>query len=123
MSSGDRAVSREGFWIVDFHGAQGSGAGVIVLDTQIVIGADGSGIVYDGTYSADPATGDLICKVRATAKRPGIILTQNGKSLQPGDGFDLAVRLPRELNQATLVRIDTAYGPVAATFTKVRDFP
>jgi len=39
----------EGLWVVQFHGPQGVGGGVVVLTKNQVLGGD-SGFVYSGTY-------------------------------------------------------------------------
>ena len=39
----------EGLWIVQFHGPQGNGGGVVVLLRDQVLGGD-SGFTYTGTY-------------------------------------------------------------------------
>lgn len=42
-------MSIEGLWIVQYHGPQGDGGGVVVLINGQVLGGD-SGFAYDGTY-------------------------------------------------------------------------
>ncbi len=39
----------DGLWIVQFHGPQGVGGGVVVLTRGQVLGGD-SGFTYHGTY-------------------------------------------------------------------------
>jgi T3SS negative regulator,GrlR len=39
----------DGLWIVQYHGPQGDGGGVVVLVRGQVLGGD-SGFTYDGTY-------------------------------------------------------------------------
>jgi hypothetical protein len=39
----------EGLWVVQFHGPQGNGGGVVVLVRGQVLGGD-SGFAYSGTY-------------------------------------------------------------------------
>lgn len=42
-------MSVDGLWIVQYHGPQGDGGGVVVLIKGQVLGGD-SGFTYDGTY-------------------------------------------------------------------------
>jgi hypothetical protein len=116
-------MSREGFWTVEFQGIAGAGAGMVVLDTGQLVGADASGMHYDGNYTADPASGDLDCVVRCTVTRPGTWLVQSGRPVPVGAAFEARFRLPRTLGEARPVQIQTSAGPVVAVFTKLRDFP
>jgi hypothetical protein len=43
-------MNREGFYSIYYQGQAGLGVGMLVLDTNIVTGADPFGGRYDGTY-------------------------------------------------------------------------
>lgn len=56
-------MSVDGLWIVQYHGPQGDGGGVVVLIKGQVLGGD-SGFAYDGTYEmkGDVFTGKVSVK-------------------------------------------------------------
>jgi hypothetical protein len=61
----------EGFWVVQFTGVQGFGAGVLTLIGGQIFGGDG-GMLYSGTYSQ---TGNILqARVHVTrhTKIPGV---------------------------------------------------
>jgi hypothetical protein len=53
----------EGLWIVEFHGPQGVGGGVVVLTNGQVLGGD-SGFTYSGTYELT----DNVLKAKVSVK-------------------------------------------------------
>jgi hypothetical protein len=53
----------EGLWIVQFHGPQGVGGGVVVLTRGQVLGGD-SGFTYSGTYELK----DIFLKAKVSVK-------------------------------------------------------
>jgi len=52
--SGETCAMVEGFWIVQYEGAQGNGGGVAVFMRGRVLGGD-TGFIYTGTYQTDEA--------------------------------------------------------------------
>lgn len=53
----------DGLWIVQFHGPQGTGGGVVVLTNGRVLGGD-SGFSYEGTYEVK----DELFKAKVSVK-------------------------------------------------------
>jgi len=110
----------EGFYSVVFQGIAGNGGGMIVLDTQMVVGADPWGAMYDGTYVINTTTNTI--DIDVTVTMPNNIISVTGHP--PGSKFKLKGSIPR----GTLVNHPftfTAPDGKSATvvLNKIRDFP
>lgn len=82
-------MSREGFYSV-VYGADGEqGMGMLVLDTGMVVGADMTGIIYDGTYEVLPGTGRIRCTVLGKVTQPGVYLMADRQQRELPVGFTM----------------------------------
>ncbi|GAB0119905.1 hypothetical protein [Acidisoma sp. 7E03] len=115
-----RDVSREGFWRVSYAGAAGTGFGLLVFDTGMVIGTDAFGGNYDGEYANRPERGGLEFYVTGTATVDGMLLVQGGAPLRAGEQFTLRGFLKHGDSQTVL---ESDRGPVLVSMQKIRDFP
>jgi hypothetical protein len=115
-------MNKEGFYLVQYQGQSGYGAGMLVLDTNMVVGADPLGGRYDGTYTYNPATRSL--DIVATITIPPGVWAVNGLAAtnQPVQ-FPLSVSIPQGHLQGFRHRAQTPAGPIDLVLTKVRDFP
>lgn len=113
---------KEGFYSITFTGATGdSGFGIIVLDTGAVIGADATGVRYDGTYVFNPRTDLLEASITVTVP-PGVTLVQGVPDRDKEWSFELVAAFPRETSE-TPVLVQTPFGPVNVIFRYLRGFP
>ena len=88
---------REGFYKVDYQGQAGLGFAVLVLDSEIVIGADFTGGIYDGSYKWNPRTERL--DVDVTVQIPEGVQVVQGRVAGPGGlKFNVQCSFPREPN-------------------------
>jgi hypothetical protein len=111
MSGGISII--EGLWIVQFHGSQGVGGGVVVLTANRVLGGD-SAYVYSGVYELkgsafqakvfvknfDPAIGNVLgipgdFQLLIDAKLQGDEITGTGALAKAPDS-KIVVRLKKE---------------------------
>ena len=115
-------MTREGFWSVRSKGDAGEGVGVIVLDTNMVVGADAAGVVYDGTYCRNN-NNELDCEVTATVVNNDVWIVTNRTMLLKGSSFQIKAVLPSEFGLSTTISVNTPFGPIKVSFSKIRDFP
>lgn len=113
---------KEGFYSIVFTGIDGSGAGMLVLDTGRVIGADVGGGTYDGTYEFNEDTRMLDVDVTITIPEGHWSVT--GKQAV-GAPLSMTVKasLRRDLGAEQPMRLETSDGPVNVVFKMIRDFP
>ena len=112
---------REGFYKIEYAGSAGFGAGVIVLDTNMVIGADAAGGEYDGSYVWN--TEKQKFDVKITVKIPeGVQLVQGYVAPSGGTEFMVEFSLPRDA-AGEIVQVETPLGKVALVITFIRAFP
>ena len=88
---------REGFYKVDYQGLVGMGFALLALDSEMVVGADFAGGVYDGTYKWNPRTERL--DVDVTVQIPeGVQVVQGQIAPKGGLTFNVKCSFPREPN-------------------------
>ena len=112
---------REGFYRVDYQGIAGLGFAIMVLDTGIVIGADVTGGVYNGTYEWNDQT--QLLDVTASGRVPeGVQLVQG--VVAPAGGLELEIQcsFPREPDNVVVPAM-TNYGPIQVAVRFLRGFP
>ncbi len=111
---------REGFYKVEYEGMLGYGVGVLVLDTNMVIGADSAGGTYDGRYEWNVQKEQF--ETNITVYVPEGVQTVQGQ-IAPSGGMKFEVRcnFPRE-PENIVVMADTDYGPVAVRLQQLRTF-
>jgi hypothetical protein len=111
----------DGFFRIAFTGAAGSGFGVLVFRQGSVAGADVGGATYDGTYSENPATGEINFKVNMAAPA-GIAPVQTGVALTAPMDVPIAATLKsNDITSQKTVLLQTPLGPVNVIFSKIRD--
>ena len=115
-------MTREGFWAVFSKGAAGEGVGMMVLDTNMVVGADAGGIVYDGHYTRNNSN-ELLCEVVAHVVKPLSWVVTTGQHIPVGTKFLVKATLPSNPASDTAVTVKTPLGDFLMTFRKIRDFP
>jgi hypothetical protein len=113
---------KEGFYAVTFGGAAGGGFGMVVLDTNLIVGADVTGVLYDGTYEYNARTDRLDVHIVVTVP-PGVWLVQGVPSAPKEYKFPIEASLPRDLGAEMPTDVSTPFGSVKAIFKKVRNFP
>ena len=113
--------NKEGFWAVQYAGPFGSGFGMLALDTQIVVGADAFGGIWDGTYAFD--NGRNAFDVVLTLKfPPEVVSAVTGQGGAGAHEETITFSLPNDFDEQT-ISLSTNLGPVNAKFRKIRDFP
>ena len=105
-----------------FTGRAGWGGGIIVLDTNLVVGADAGGGSYDGTYIFNPQTSMLDIDVTVTMA-PGTSSVVGATAGTTPMKFPLKLSMPSGTLTGFKHTAQTPMGPIALTLTKIRDFP
>lgn len=113
---------KEGFYSVIYAGAADRGFGVLVLDSGMVYGVDVGGVLYDGTYKFNEATGKIDVKLEMTIPA-GTHLVQGVPPRPTEWKMPIVAQLDRELGAERPITVQTPAGPVQAVFKKIRDFP
>ena len=114
------ATKGEGFYSVQYVGIAGFGAGVLVFETGMVVGADAGGGLYDGTYTVDTRRDVIHVKVTLTVA-PGVGLVQGVPPQAQAYKVPIETSIPR--NTAGPFLVETGPGLVAVVMRKIRDFP
>ena len=112
---------REGFYKVDYLGVTGTGSGVLVLDTGMVVGADVTGGTYDGEYGWNEQKQHLDMKVSVWIPE-GVSVVQGVTAPSGGLRFEVRCAFPREPDNQGIIA-DTDLGPVALRIHFLRSFP
>lgn len=113
-------MSSEGFYSVVFEGIAGWGAGMLVLDTQLVVGADPWGGKYDGNYVVNLDTNTIDLKVKVTMSANTMSVTGHSG----GSTFELNGSIPRGALTNHKHTVSTPDGrTVDVVLSKIRDFP
>lgn len=113
---------KEGFYSVMYAGTADRGFGVLVLDSGLIYGVDVGGVLYDGTYKFNSATGKIEAVLELTIP-PGTHLVQGIPAQTKEWKMPIIAQLDRELGAEQMITVDTPAGPVRAVFKKIRDFP
>jgi hypothetical protein len=119
-------ATREGFYAMYYRstasGVTGTGMGMLVLDSGIVIGCDVAGGIYDGTYEFNPRTDMLDMKVTARIPAGAVLVTGVPAQAVPLV-FDIEESLPRQLDAKHPATVTVPGRDVVVVFHKLRDFP
>jgi hypothetical protein len=115
-------AGKEGFWSIEFEGKHGRNFGVLALDTEIVVGVDSRGGIWNGSYSYDKRTEmiDIDLKVRY---RPDVASSITGKCELQGHVEAFSFRVPNRFDRGLTEHIESNLGPITFTLKKIRDFP
>lgn len=112
----------DGFFLMTFTGAVGSGFGIIVLRNGTLVGADVGGATFDGTYSENPSTQTLTLQITMNAPA-GMVPVQTGIPMASPTALSFNASVAKDdigMERPTL--IETPLGPVNVIFRKLRDF-
>lgn len=113
----------DGFFRIAFTGTAGSGFGMLVLRSGVVVGADVAGATYDGSYTDNSATETLDFEITMSAPA-GIIPVQTGIALTEPMNLPISGRVPQgNIGSETATLLQTRIGPVNVIFKKLREFP
>jgi hypothetical protein len=113
----------DGFFRIAFTGTAGSGFGVLVLHSGVIVGADVGGATYDGSYTENTTTQAIDFQITMNAPA-GITLVQTGIALTAPLSMPITGSLsPGNINSETPSLLHTPLGPVNILFNKIRDFP
>ena len=112
---------REGFYKFDYLGVAGSGSGVLVLDTGMVVGADVTGGTYDGEYEWNEQKQHLDVKVSVWIPE-GVLVVQGVTAPSKGLRFEVRCAFPRKPDNQVIIA-DTEFGPVELRIHFLRSFP
>lgn len=115
------AGMREGMFGITFHGRQGAGMGMLVLEAGRVYGTDTEGAKYDGSYIFNESTGkaDVVIKVRF----PPNVVSVIGISNPYEWAIDVSTVLDPKQNAGTL-DVRTSVGqPIKAQYKFLRGLP
>src|SRR6266404_3869456 len=108
----------DGIYSITFRGATDWGFGMLLLRSGRIVGADVSGVLYDGTYRDEQ--GKMAVKVVITVP-PGATLVQGGPPRPQPYTVEFAAMLPeRALEEGTPVLIQMPPGPVNVIFKFLR---
>lgn len=107
----------QGFYALYYTGISGFGHAVLIMKDGLVIGADATGGVYDGTYQT--VDNDIKVEVNLTVPAGATLVT--GQSLPEALTQKIVATLPSHFASGSPVSISTPMGPVNVIFKKLRD--
>jgi len=115
-------MDRQGFYSVAFPGRLGRGAGMVVLDAGLLVGADPDGGKYDGSYRFNPETNMLDCEMTIVLA-PGSWAVTRATAGTQWKPFKLEVSIPRGPFTDFVHVASTPAGKINLLLSKIRDFP
>ena len=115
-------MNREGFYSIVFQGQAGWGAGMLVLDTGVVVGADPVGGQYDGKYQHNPQTNCLDVDVMVTIP-PGVWSVNGVTAGTQPVKFPVKASIPTGHFTGFVHTANTPNGPIQIVMNKIRGFP
>jgi hypothetical protein len=110
----------DGFYVGYITGRAGNSMVLLVIRNARLVGADVSGMKYDGEVHPKPDTQGFTCRVSYTILPGATLITGPGPVATPTD-ITLNFELPANFAEGPIVRIDTPMGPLNARFMKLRD--
>ena len=108
-----------GIYVMYFTGAAGSGEGLILLKDGILAGADGGGVLYDGTYKISEDGENLAGSISVNVP-PGVGLVTGATAGSEPLKFELPLSLPTSLGEGRSLTIRTPTGPLNIIFKRLR---
>jgi hypothetical protein len=114
----------DGFYSVAFTGLSGtSGMGMFTLLNGVLVGADWTGVAYDGTYRVELLTNRLILNVTATVPAgTALVMGVPAQERPYAFRFDLVLNPDFDKKREPTL-LTTPYGPVNIVLHKLRNFP
>jgi hypothetical protein len=113
----------DGFFRIAFTGTAGSGFGMLILRSGVIVGADVAGATYDGSYTDNAATQALDFQITMNAPA-GITPVQTGIPLIEPMNMPLSGSIPLgNIASETPTLVQTPLGLVNVVFKMLRDFP
>src|ERR1700730_1145966 len=116
-----KTTMRDGMYGVEYQSGAGAGAGVLILDSGRVYGADPYGGKYDGDYTYDEGTGlaELRLKLTFAANKPAVFGVRHPYEWS----IDVTTRLNPRADTGQLT-IQTPIGPqIHAQYRYLRSIP
>lgn len=108
----------DGFYAGYMTAAGGSGVALFILRNGVLVGADMGGVLFDGTYAADPDQGYI---GSATVTVPAGVTVIQGVTAPPsGMSYTVPLKLPANFVQDPYFEIVTPLGKVNAKLQKLR---
>lgn len=117
-------MAREGFYAIGFAGVAEEGFGILVLDTDVIVGADVAGVKYDGTYEYNSRTEKLDISVTLTIPA-GVGLVTGAPVAGIETQLSIVASIPADLaiKQDHYFQVSVGGRPVNVKMFKLRDFP
>jgi hypothetical protein len=109
----------DGFYAAYLSGTSGQGFALLECKKGIIVGADASGGVFDGEYTAD--TEDAYRVIIKTKVPPNTSLIQGGVSGPEGETREQSFMLPADFFRREFVRLETTHGPINAKLVRIRE--
>jgi hypothetical protein len=94
----------------------------MVLDSGMLVGADISGTLWDGSYVFNQETRKLDIELTINIP-PDAFSVVTGQENTQGFAESHRFSLPREIDEEVVHSLDSKLGPLQATFKKIREFP
>jgi transcriptional regulator with XRE-family HTH domain len=111
---------KDGFYLIQFAGQAGTGAGMLIFDGGRIYGADTGAAKYDGEYQFNEATGlvDVTIDVQMPAGESSVI-----GMAQPFDWIlNVSAAMDPEKDSAEM-DVQTNLGPIVANYRFLRPLP
>jgi len=109
----------DGFYAAYLTATAGQGFALIECTHGRIVGADATGTVFDGEYTAAE---DNAFRVTLQVKSPpNVRFIQGGNSGPAGDITHQEFILPSDFYKRDFVRLDFGRGPINAKFVRIRE--
>ena len=114
-------MNMNGIYAMYFTGAAGSSHAILVTKDGMIVGADATGGVLDGTYND---TGDGNLDVSVSVKVPaGASFVTGAVAGRDPMVQQISTKLPANLGNGNPIGVQTPTGPVNVVFRRLRDIP
>src|SRR4051812_42295206 len=110
----------DGFYVAYLAGQAGTSMLMAIISNETFVGADVTGMQYDGTIKPMPDGAGYTCSVVYVIP-PGVPLITGAPALTEPQRVPLQFILPVGFADKRIITIQTPLGPVNAKFEKIRD--
>jgi hypothetical protein len=107
----------EGIYAVYYTGVAGFGHAILIINDEIITGADATGGVYDGSYTVGDSD-EIDIKITLTVPAGSTLVT--GQTLPEDLTQEITAKLRASFADGQPVPVQTPMGPVNAIFKKLR---